>query len=44
MPSREKLEVRHCSIEYIFSKKGKEEYDNIKLVTKERFELVEFRV
>lgn len=37
MPSRKQLAVRHCSIEYIFSKNGIEKFKNITILTKEQY-------
>lgn len=36
-PNRKQLAVRHCSIEYIFSKNGIEEFKNVSILTHEQY-------
>lgn len=44
IPNREKLGIRHCSLQYIFSKQGISEFKNIRVVTKEQFSNIEYRL
>ena len=38
IPSKNHLEIRHCSLQHIFSENVKKEFEQIKIVTKEQFE------
>lgn len=38
IPNREELAVRHSSVRYIFSKTGRNEFNNISILTHEQFE------
>lgn len=42
--NKKQLAVRHCSLEYVFSDNGLEEFKNIRLVTKEQFKNIEYEV
>lgn len=42
--NRHQLAVRHCSIEYIFSKNGIEEFKNVSILTHEQFKSLEYRL
>lgn len=38
IPNREELAVKHSSVRYIFSKAGRNEFNNISILTHEQFE------
>ena len=38
IPNEKKLAIRHCTMEYVFSKNGIEEFKNIEILTKEQYE------
>lgn len=44
IPNRERLAIRHCSLEYIFSNEGMKEFEIKSIVTKEQFKEMEYRV
>ena len=39
IPNEKQLAVRHCSLKYVFSKNGIEEFKNIEILTKEQYEV-----
>ena len=44
IPNKKELAIRHSSLEFIFSKQGKQKFNEISIVTKEQFKNAEYRV
>lgn len=44
IPNKNELAVRHCSINYIFSKEGIKEFEKVSIATKQQFESIEYKL